>query len=106
MRRAVASGASTLLSLAVACGGDAASAKFPAREKGCDVRIFERAPPMATKNLGAVRARCAPDVPDDDCIRTLKDEACAMGADAIWGVGEPSMKDGRKVFGGRAVHTQ
>ncbi len=87
-----------LASLTLGCG--AKEGAFPA---GCPVDITEEAPVVATTNIGPVNASCAPDVSDDDCLRSLKDQACALGADAIWGVEDPKVTDGRKRVSGRAV---
>jgi hypothetical protein len=76
------------------------------RPSGCDVQIFSEAPPMNTENIGIVTAHCAEDVSEQDCMRTLKDKACELGADVVWGVGPPVLKNARKVLSGRAVHTK
>ena len=40
------------------------------------------------------------------CLRTLKDQVCALGGDVVWGVGErPSAATGKVVYEGRAAHT-
>jgi glycyl-tRNA synthetase alpha chain len=95
-----------LLAMCVACGGGGNS-KYPSRSDGCDVQVFQNAPPMKTENIGPVRARCDESlVSKDDCMRTLKDEVCKLGGDAVWGVSpEPEHEEGKISFHGRAVHT-
>src|SRR5579883_665706 len=66
------------------------------RGEGCVVQLFADAPPMKTENLGPVTATCSEDTSDDDCTRTLKDQACAMGGDVVWGVTAPKMDGGKK----------
>jgi hypothetical protein len=53
-----------------------------------------------------VQARCADDIPKDDCVRTLKDAVCAMGGDVVWGVEEPKHEDAKFKYVGRAAHTK
>lgn len=90
----------------VGCGNGAPSA-YPPRAEGCAVEIFAEAPRMPTDNLGTVTARCDDSVSDDDCKRTLKDEACKLGADIVWGVSDDGAKvAGKKKFVGRAAHTK
>jgi hypothetical protein len=97
----------SLLSV-VACGGDPkpVDARYPPRAVGCDVQVFADVPPMQTDNLGPVSANCAEDIAKDDCLRTLKDQACKMGGDIVWGVAEPEKKNGRSFYSGRAAHTK
>ncbi len=95
--------------LAVSCGGGsaAADARYPPRPEGCDVRTFHEAPTIPTDNIGPVRARCAPDVPEADCLRTLQDEVCKLGGDVVWGVPEkPEVEGGKNVWSARAAHTK
>ena len=71
------------------------------------MKIFESTPPMATDNLGTVRARCAQDVSHDDCRRELEDQACRLGADVVWGVDDaPRVVDEKNEWSGRAAHTR
>jgi hypothetical protein len=71
------------------------------------VQIFENAPPMATDNLGTVRARCGTDIGREDCLRELKDQACRLGGDVVWGVADaPHVVGDRNEWDGRAVHTK
>ena len=79
--------------------------QWPAREEGCAITSFANAPPGKTENIGGVSASCTPDTPDADCLRTLDDQACALGADVLWGVSPPELRDGRKRASGRAAHT-
>jgi hypothetical protein len=79
--------------------------KFPAREAGCDVQVFPETPNYATENIGSVKASCEPSVTDADCLRELRDQACKLGADTVWGVSEPLVvTGGRKRASGRAAH--
>ncbi len=89
------------------CGSSQAMppSKYPAREPGCEVKVFPDEPSYSTDNIGAVSASCAEDVSDADCKRTLTDQACKLGADTVWGVEDkPTMKNGKKHFSGRAAH--
>jgi hypothetical protein len=62
---------------------------------------------MQTDNIGSVNATCGDDVSNDDCLRTLKDNACKLGGDVVWGVEPvPEIKNGKKHFSGRAAHTK
>lgn len=81
--------------------------KYPPRAEGCEVQMFHDTPSVMSDNIGPVTATCGADVKDDDCMRTLKDQACKLGADIIWGVSDiPSNVQGKKQFAGRAAHTQ
>jgi hypothetical protein len=89
------------------CGAGASpDARFPRRADGCEVALFHETPNVRTENIGTVRARCAEDVGEDACLRTLKDQVCALGGDVVWGVGDPEHRDGKLVFEGRAAHTK
>jgi hypothetical protein len=92
-----------------ACGGPStdASAKYPAQPEGCPVKIFPETPPMSTDNIGTVNASCGMDISNDDCLRTLMDQACKLGADVVWGVADaPDTSGGKKHYSGRAAHTR
>ena len=53
-----------------------------------------------------MRIRCDLDVGEADCLRSLADVACSMGADVVWGVGDaPTQKNARNWWQGRAAHT-
>jgi len=96
-----------LASLAAGCGGDRPlDPRYPARAEGCDVQIFREAPDRATDNLGPVSARCDDGVAEDDCLRTLKDQACKLGGDVVWGVEDPQHKYEKRIYSGRAAHTK
>ncbi len=70
------------------------------------MQIFREAPTIQTDNIGAVSAICGNDVSDDDCLRELKDQACKLGGDVLWGVPPaPTMQAGKKKLSGRAAHT-
>lgn len=80
-------------------------AKYPPREPNCEVQVFPEAPTYSTDNIGPVSASCDESVSDADCLRTLKDQACKLGADTVWGVSDnPTKQPGRKRFFGRAAH--
>jgi hypothetical protein len=96
-------GALILPVVAMACGSGGPS-KYPAQKAGCEVQTFEEGPTVKTDNIGTVTARCDDFVPDEECLRTLKDEACKLGADVVWGIGDkPRMDLGKKVWNGRAA---
>lgn len=67
--------------------------------------MFEEEPSYATDNIGPVQARCDESVSDADCLRELKDQACKLGADTVWGVSDtPTLEGGKKKLSGRAAH--
>lgn len=111
--RAPASGLAALVptlalaaSALAACGGAEKPARFPKREAGCDVQVFQAAPGVPTENIGSVQATCDDFVADAECLRTLKDEVCKLGGDVVWGVDEtPRVEGSKKTFSGRAAHT-
>ena len=81
--------------------------KYPPQKEGCEVQIFQETPTTQTDNIGPVSATCDESVPDQDCLRTLKDEACKLGANIVWGVEpNPTKQLGKKKFFGRAAHTK
>ena len=94
--------------VAVACSSEPKKdAKYPARQPGCEVQVFpeDHVPTYKTDNIGPVQASCDDSIPDADCMRTLKDEACKLGADTLWGVNDnPTKQLGKKKFFGRAAH--
>jgi hypothetical protein len=80
---------------------------LPPRPAGCDVKVYPEAPSGQTDNVGPVSASCDESVSDDDCLRTLKDQACKLGADIVWGLEpNPTKQNGKKKFFGRAAHTR
>ena len=96
-----------MLLAACAGGAPAKTTGYPPQPEGCPVQVFPDTPPMPTENIGPVMASCGADIADADCMRTLKDQACKLGADVIWGVPDkPSMEVGKKRFYGRAAHTK
>jgi hypothetical protein len=96
-----------LVLLAACAGGPPTDPRYPPREEGCDVKVFEDVPSSPTHNLGSVQARCDESVAEPDCLRQLKDEACKLGADVLWGVPpKPDRKSGKIYFYGRAAHTK
>jgi hypothetical protein len=81
--------------------------KYPPQKEGCEVQIFQETPTAQTDNIGPVSATCDESVPDQDCLRTLKDEACKLGGNVVWGVEpNPTKQLGKKKFFGRAAHTK
>ena len=97
------------LLLCTGCASDPATsakaAKYPPRQPGCEVQVFSEEPTYQTENIGPVQASCDESVPDAECARELKDQACKLGADTVWGVGDnPSKQAGRKKLFGRAAH--
>jgi hypothetical protein len=81
--------------------------KYPARQPGCEVQVFgeDRVPTYKTDNIGPVQASCDESISDAECMRTLKDEACKLGADTLWGVNDnPTKQAGKKKLSGRAAH--
>ncbi len=99
--------ASSTVLLASGCPAPEKDSRFPAQPEGCDVKVFPESPPMPTDNIGPVMATCGADISNDDCLRTLKDQACKLGGDVVWGVSDvPSMSLGKKKLAGRAAHTK
>jgi hypothetical protein len=90
----------------LACGSPSQQeSKFPTREPGCEILIFPESPSYQTENIGPVQASCDETISDEECLRTLKDQACKLGADTIWGVSDtPTIEAGKKKFFGRAAH--
>src|SRR6187402_2493703 len=85
------------IAFAAACHGSEPS-RYPAREPGCEVRVFnEDAPSIPTDNIGAVSASCDDRLDVDDCMRTLKDEACRLGANIVWGVSDQPVRANGKI---------
>jgi len=92
--------------LVAACGGGGSS-KYPSRPDGCEVQVFQQAPTMPIENIGPVSSHCDDIVSQKDCLRTLKDQACNLGGDVVWGVpGEPAHEDNQWKYVGRAAHTR
>jgi hypothetical protein len=92
------------------CGSkqqDVIGPQYAERPEGCDVTLFHDTPTGPSVNIGPVRATCAEDVPQADCLRTLKDQVCKLGGDIVWGVpGEPMHRYGKLEWSGRAAHTK
>jgi hypothetical protein len=92
-------------SVSACASAPAEPSKYPPRQKGCEVQVLREAPTFQTDNIGAVQSSCDESVSDAECLLTLKDEACKLGADTVWGVSDkPTMQLGKKKFSGRAVH--
>lgn len=106
MRTAVPWSALAIVVAGAACASEPAKpAKYPPRQPGCEVQIFPEAPTYQTDNIGAVQASCDESVADADCLRELKDQACKLGADTVWGVSDnPTRQAGKKTLAGRAAH--
>ena len=100
--------ASLLVVLAVVAGCPSPPEKapvYPPREPNCEVRIFPDSPTYPVGNIGPVSATCDESVSDTDCMRTLMDQGCKIGADTIWGVSDkPELKHNKKYFNGRGAH--
>ncbi len=92
----------------VACGSAPKDpGKYPPRAEGCEVTVYPDAPTLETDNIGTATATCGDDISDADCLRTLKDQACKLGADVLWGVPDkPTLSLGKKKLSGRAAHTK
>lgn len=92
--------------MTVACSPPEQPSKYPPQKPGCEVQVFtDLNPTYQTENIGPVSASCDESISDADCMRTLKDQACKLGADTVWGVNEPPTKAaGKKKFFGRAAH--
>lgn len=82
-----------------------APSKYPEQKPGCDVQVFEEEPSYQTENIGTVRAICNESVSTADCERELKDQACKLGADTVWGAGTDTPNPtGKRTRSGRAAH--
>ena len=97
--------------LSAGCGGPTErDARYPTRPAGCEVQIFRGPVPAAIKyeRIGGVDAICAKDLNDEKCMRVLKDQACALGADIVYDLpAEPATPTPDKVrWVGRAAHTR
>ena len=93
------------IGILIACAKPEQPSKYPPLQPGCEVRTFPEQPTYQTDNIGPVSASCDDTVSDSDCLRTMMDEACKLGADTVWGVSDkPEMKLGKKRFYGRAAH--
>jgi hypothetical protein len=97
-----------LLIGAVGCGSSTPKdTRFPPRAEGCEVQIYVDAPSVATENIGTVSATCGETISNADCMRTLKDEACKLGADVLWGVDDTAVQSvTKRRISGRAAHTK
>jgi hypothetical protein len=106
-KAALVGGALGIMPSALSCASPAPEGKYPPRPEGCAVQMFRDAPSVVSDNIGPVSATCGPDISDEDCLRTLKDQACKLGADIVWGASDtPTMVLGKKQFAGRAAHTK
>ena len=90
----------------VACASEPkAPSKYPARQPGCEIQTFPEEPSYQTDNIGPVQASCDESISDAECLRELKDQACKLGADTVWGVNDPPTREaGKKRYSGRAAH--
>lgn len=95
-----------LAALAVgACAESKPAGKYPPQKPGCEVQVFPEEPSYPTENIGTVNATCDEAVSEAACLTELKDQACKLGADTVWGVGdEPSKRAGKVTRSGRAAH--
>lgn len=89
-----------------ACGSEPKNpGKYPPRQAGCEIQTFPEEPSYQTDNIGPVQASCDESISDAECLRELMDQACKLGADTVWGMGDgPTMQTGKKRFSGRAAH--
>lgn len=87
--------------LAVACGGSAPDARYPARESGCPVKVYPGNAVVPVDDLGTVRIECSS---GGNCERKLLDAVCARGGDVAWGTGENSLT--ATVLVAHAAHTR
>lgn len=99
---------STIACFVGGCGGSPSvdASRFPPRQPGCEITTYPEAPTVQTENIGTVQSTCDTSISDEDCTRTLKDEACKLGGDVIWGIEGPMPAAGKKRFSGRAAHTK
>ncbi len=95
-----------LAGVGAGCGQSGGDARYPKRPEGCEVALYHATPEVPTDNIGPVYSSCTEDVSADDCVRTLKDAVCKLGGDVVWGVAEPTRKDGKVRYEGRAAHTK
>lgn len=96
-----------LVVVVVGCSQQKPPGKYPPREPGCEIHVYteDHVPTYETDNIGSVNASCSEETSDADCMRVLKDEACKLGADTLWGVSDtPTKKNEKKFFSGRAAH--
>lgn len=91
-----------LLGLA-ACAGGTRDARYPARERGCPVRVFPGAPSMPVDQLGEVTVPCMSNG-GGSCERQLLDAVCAEGGDVVWGVGDNALTS--STLTGHAAHSR
>jgi hypothetical protein len=80
------------------------------RERGCAVRVFADAPPIASENVGPVTALCSSDDSKDACLRELEDQVCKLGGDVLWQVDGPAListpEGNQQRMRGRAAHSK
>lgn len=99
------SSAVATLAALVGCESGGPPPRYARRDPGCEVKVFPETPSYPTENIGPVNASCDEGVSDGDCLRTLKDQACKLGADTVWGVNDQAtLQGGKKHFSGRAAH--
>lgn len=95
----------SLVTLAACASEPKTPSTYAARQPGCEIQLFPEEPSYPTDNIGPVEARCDESISDAECLRELKDQACKLGADTVWGVNDPPlMEAGKKKFYGRAAH--
>jgi len=82
-------------------------AKYPPQPPGCPIEVFPETPRTPTDNIGPVSSSCDENISDADCMQELKNQACKLGANVVWGVEpNPTKELGKKKFFGRAAHTK
>lgn len=92
---------------AVACGGAAPShSRYPAQPAGCSVIEVLDLSTTPLHNIGRVSSICGRSVPEADCKRTLEDEVCKLGGDAVWGIETKEIDPDHVQMSARASHTK
>ncbi len=81
------------------------AARPDALPAGCPVEVLREAPTRPVQGVGDVTARCTGDAMGDvpGCTRALQDQACALGANLVWGVSSSTTDDAlvMRAFAGR-----
>lgn len=81
-------------------------------QRGCEVHVYQDAPPGRTENIGPVTASCAEDDSRETCLRELEDQVCILGGDTLWQIDGPALEPdpntggNRQRMHGRAAHSK